>query len=180
MTATRGAGVVGAGQVAAVAARTLRRRGFDGPIDLIGAEPHAPYQRPPLSKEYLADGARDDLFLLGEQWRAKNEVSLHLGVPAIQIRPQDRTVELADGSSMPADVVLIATGGRARRLPGVEGHRIHYLRTLDDADRLLGPAMELANEAQMEMFMYAQQLADQRRADTTTQVVPGGIDQRSE
>ena len=136
MTATRGAVVIGAGQVAAVAARTLRRRGFDGPIDLIGAESHPPYQRPPLSKEYLADGAREDLFLLGEPWRAKNEVSLHLGVPAMQIRPQDGAVELADGSSVPADVVLIATGGRARRLPGVEGDRIHYLRTLDDADRL--------------------------------------------
>ena len=66
--------VIGAGQVAAVAARTLRRRGFDGSIDLIGAESHPPYQRPPLSKEYLADGAREDLFLLGEPWRAKNEV----------------------------------------------------------------------------------------------------------
>lgn len=136
MTTERGVVVIGAGQVAAVAARTLRRRGFDGRIDLIGAESHPPYQRPPLSKEYLADGAREDLFLLGEPWRAKNEVSVHLGVPATQIRPPERLVELADGTEVPADVVLIATGGRARRLPGAEGDRIHYLRTLDDADRL--------------------------------------------
>lgn len=136
MTTMRGVVVVGAGQVAAVAARTLRRRGFDGRIDLIGAERHAPYQRPPLSKEYLGDGSREGLFLLGEQWRTKNEVSLHLGVPATRIRPRERVVELANGVEFSADAVLIATGGRARRLPGVEGDRIHYLRTLDDADRL--------------------------------------------
>ncbi|MGH8961086.1 MAG: NAD(P)/FAD-dependent oxidoreductase [Jatrophihabitantaceae bacterium] len=136
MTALRSVVVVGAGQVAAIAARTLRRRGFAGRIDLIGAESHAPYQRPPLSKEYLADGDRDELFLLSEPWLAKNEVSLHLGVAAERIRPADRAVELADGTTIDADAVLLATGGRARRLPGVEGDRIHYLRTLDDADRL--------------------------------------------
>jgi 3-phenylpropionate/trans-cinnamate dioxygenase ferredoxin reductase component len=136
MTATRRVVVVGAGQVAAIAARTLRRRGFDGSIDLVGAEHHPPYQRPPLSKEYLAEGDRDELFLLTEPWLAKNEVTVRLGVPALRIRPGDGCVELADGTEIAADTVLLGTGGRARRLPGVEGERIHYLRTLDDADRL--------------------------------------------
>jgi 3-phenylpropionate/trans-cinnamate dioxygenase ferredoxin reductase component len=136
MTARRRVVIIGAGQAAAVAARTLRRRGFDGSIDLIGAEKHPPYQRPPLSKEYLADGDQDELYLLSESWRTKNEVTLHLGVPAEVIHPVDRAVGLSDGQMLPANAVLIATGGRARRLPRVEGERIHYLRTLEDADRL--------------------------------------------
>lgn len=141
--------IVGAGQTAAVAARTLRRRGFDGRIELIGAEPHPPYQRPPLTKEYLAAGAdasREDLFLLDEQWCAANDVNLRLGQRAVRINPAEFAVDLADGSRVRADKVLIATGGAARKLPGVRGERVHYLRTLDDADQLrslLGPGVRL-------------------------------------
>lgn len=128
--------IVGAGQAAAVAARTLRRRGFDGRIEIIGAEQHRPYQRPPLTKEYLAGGDGDDLFLMDEKWSAANDVNLHLGRRAVRIRPADVAVDLADGSQIHADKVLIATGGAARKLPGVHGERVHYLRTLDDATRL--------------------------------------------
>ena len=138
MTTPQRVVVIGAGQTAAVAARTLRRRGFDGRIVLVGAERHAPYQRPPLSKEYLTDGDRHELDLLSEQWLEKNDVSLQLGVPARRIRPPDSAVELENGTVVEADAVLLATGGRARRLPGVDGERIHYLRTVDDADRLRG------------------------------------------
>jgi 3-phenylpropionate/trans-cinnamate dioxygenase ferredoxin reductase subunit len=127
---------IGAGQTAAVAARTLRRRGFDGRIELIGDEELPPYQRPPLSKDYLAAGDDDGLFLLTEKWCADNDVHLRLGSPAARIHPDRAAVELADGSEIAADGVLIATGGAARRLPGVEGDRVHYLRTLPDADRL--------------------------------------------
>jgi 3-phenylpropionate/trans-cinnamate dioxygenase ferredoxin reductase component len=133
---TRTIVTIGAGQAAAVAARTLRRRGFDGRIELLGEEPEAPYQRPPLSKEYLAGDDDCGLYLLSEEWCAKNDVHLRLGQPAVQIRPERGVVELADGTEIAADAVLIATGGSARRLPGVRGERIHYLRTLRDADRL--------------------------------------------
>lgn len=128
--------VIGAGQAAAVAARTLRRRGFDGRIELIGAESHRPYQRPPLTKDYLANGDDDDLFLLDEQWCSANDVHLRLGKRAVRVRPDEGSIDLADGTRVRADKVLIATGGAARRLPGVRGERIHYLRTLDDANRL--------------------------------------------
>lgn len=130
--------VVGAGQAAAVAARTLRRRGYDGRIELVGAERHRPYQRPPLSKEYLAgdDGAADELFLLPEQWCADKDVHMRLGVAVSRIRNGSGAVELADGSEVAADAVLIATGGRPREWPGVTSERIHYLRTVDDSDKL--------------------------------------------
>jgi 3-phenylpropionate/trans-cinnamate dioxygenase ferredoxin reductase subunit len=128
--------IIGGGQTAAVAARTLRRRGFDGQIEIIGAESYPPYQRPPLTKEYLAGGDGEDLFLLDEQWCHANDVTLHLGRRAVRVRPADVAVDLADGSQIRADKVLVATGGAARRLPGVRGERVHYLRTLDDANRL--------------------------------------------
>lgn len=130
---------VGAGQTAAVAARTLRRRGFDGRITLVGDEPHAPYQRPPLSKELL-DGSQGpaDAELLSEQWCRDNDVELRLGATARRIDTVARAVELADGSTIPGDRVLIATGARARRLPfPVEDDaRVIHLRGLDDALRL--------------------------------------------
>lgn len=128
--------IVGAGQTAAVAARTLRRRGFDGRIEIIGAEPHPPYQRPPLTKQYLAGIESEELFLLDEQWCAANDVHLRLGQRALRVRAAEAAVDLADGTQVAADKVLIATGGAARKLPGVRGDRVHYLRTVDDADRL--------------------------------------------
>jgi 3-phenylpropionate/trans-cinnamate dioxygenase ferredoxin reductase component len=129
--------VAGAGQTAAVAARTLRRRGFEGRVTLVGAEPHVPYQRPPLSKEYLAgEDGRDELYLLTPDWCECNGVELRLGAAATAIRPAERSLELADGSSLRAGALLIATGGRPRRLPGIEGDRVRYLRTIEDADRL--------------------------------------------
>ncbi|MEU8799612.1 FAD-dependent oxidoreductase [Spirillospora sp. NPDC048819] len=129
--------VAGAGQTAAVAARTLRRRGFDGRLTLVGAEHEAPYQRPPLSKEYLAgEQDRDELCVLTPEWCEANDVELRLGVRAAAIRPGDRSLELADGSSLRGDALLIATGGRPRHLPGVTGDRVRYLRTIADADRL--------------------------------------------
>jgi 3-phenylpropionate/trans-cinnamate dioxygenase ferredoxin reductase subunit len=129
--------VVGAGQSAAVAARTLRRLGFDGAVTLLGAEPVAPYQRPPLSKEYLAgEAGAEELALLTAEWCAANRVELRLGAAAVSVRAAERAVQLADGSVLRADALLVATGGRPRRLPGVEGERVRYLRTVADADRL--------------------------------------------
>lgn len=130
---------VGAGQTAAVAARTLRRRGFDGRIVLLGDEPHAPYQRPPLSKEFLSDpDAADSLWLLPQKWRADNDVEIVTGAHVTRIDNATATVEFADGTHLAADAVLLATGGRPRTMPvhGPHPERVQYLRTLDDAQAL--------------------------------------------
>ncbi|WP_199432306.1 NAD(P)/FAD-dependent oxidoreductase [Qaidamihabitans albus] len=128
--------LIGAGQSAAVAARTLRRHGFDGRIEIIGAEPDPPYQRPPLSKEYLESGDPEGLFLLTEPWCAEKDVRLRLGERVSGIDPAAGRVLLASGGSVRADAALIATGARARTLPGITGERVHTLRTKHDADRL--------------------------------------------
>ncbi|WP_396899112.1 NAD(P)/FAD-dependent oxidoreductase [Mycolicibacterium sp.] len=130
---------VGAGQTAAVAARTLRRRGFDGRIVLIGDEPHAPYQRPPLSKEFLSGAdTSDSLEILPPQWRADNDIELLTGTEVVRVDTAAGRVELARGPAIDADAVLFATGGQPRRLsvPGPRPDLVHYLRTVDDARRL--------------------------------------------
>jgi 3-phenylpropionate/trans-cinnamate dioxygenase ferredoxin reductase subunit len=128
--------VVGAGHVAASTARALRRRGFAGAVVLVGDEPVGPYQRPHLSKERLSHGGEDGLWLLDPNWCAANDVTLRTGSPVERIAADTGAVLLADGSSIPADFVVLATGGRPRRLPGVEGDRVHHIRTLADSDRL--------------------------------------------
>ncbi|HEX5533548.1 MAG TPA: NAD(P)/FAD-dependent oxidoreductase, partial [Actinomycetales bacterium] len=129
--------IVGGGQAAAVAARTLRRRKFTGSITVIGDEPVAPYQRPPLSKEYLAgEQDLDEVILLDEDFRAAKSIEVMTGTRVERIDAAAGRVELAGGGEVPGDAFLLATGSRARRLPGVEGERVIYLRTLDDATRL--------------------------------------------
>jgi 3-phenylpropionate/trans-cinnamate dioxygenase ferredoxin reductase subunit len=126
---------VGAGQAAVAAVRLLRRRGFDGRVTVLSDENHAPYQRPPLSKEYLrGDTEPEDVTLLDEAWCTENAVELRLGVRAESVA--EGRIHLTDGCEVESDAVLLATGVRARRLPGVEGERVVHLRTLDDAARL--------------------------------------------
>ncbi|HXT92213.1 MAG TPA: FAD-dependent oxidoreductase [Trebonia sp.] len=136
MSGPRTAVLVGGGQGSAAAARALRRRGYDGAVVVIAGEPHRPYQRPPLSKEYLTTGDASSLELLPEQYCSANAVEVRTGVRAVKVSPADGTVVLDDGSSIRADAVLLATGARARRLRGVDGDGVHYLRDRDDADRL--------------------------------------------
>ena len=123
--------VVGASAAGLAAVETLRREGYDGTVTLVGDEPHAPYDRPPLSKQLLAsewEAAR--LALRTSADLAALDVDLRLGVPATGLSLTERTVQLADGSDIPYDGLILATGVRPRRLPG-EG--AHVLRTLDDA-----------------------------------------------
>ena len=141
---------IGAGQAAAVAARNLRRRGFDGRIVLLGDEPHPPYQRPPLSKEFLsgAEGL-DSLWILPQKWLADNDIDIVTGVEVRRVDAATRTVQIDGCPDIEADAVLFATGGRPRTLPvpGPRPELIHYLRTLDDATRLaplLTPGRRLA------------------------------------
>jgi len=128
--------VVGASLAGVSTVRALRAQGFDGRITVVGAEPHAPYDRPPLSKVFLTAPdepspdplVRDDEDL-GVEW--------HLGARAVALDPVPHTVTLDDGTRISADAVVLATGARARRLRAAEGLAgVHVLRTLDDARAL--------------------------------------------
>ncbi|MDG5805823.1 FAD-dependent oxidoreductase [Streptomyces ossamyceticus] len=128
--------VVGASLAGLSAARSLRKQGYDGRLVVIGDELHRPYDRPPLSKEFLSGGlGESDLALEtdGEDLRAE----WLLGTRAVGLDARERTVRLADGGAVRADGIVIATGAAARRLPGSEGLAgVHVLRTLDDARAL--------------------------------------------
>ncbi len=128
--------MVGASLAGLSAARSLRRQGYDGRLVVIGDELHRPYDRPPLSKEFLSGvlGERDlALETDGEDLRAE----WLLGTRAVGLDARERTVRLADGGSVRADGIVIATGAAARQLPGSEGLAgVHVLRTLDDARAL--------------------------------------------
>ncbi|WP_328543862.1 NAD(P)/FAD-dependent oxidoreductase [Streptomyces europaeiscabiei] len=128
--------VVGASLAGLSAARSLRKQGYDGRLVVIGDESHRPYDRPPLSKEFLAgDLGEADLALEtdGEDLRAQ----WLLGARATGLDRTRRAVRLADGREIQADGLVIATGAAARRLPGSEGLAgVHVLRTLDDARAL--------------------------------------------
>jgi 3-phenylpropionate/trans-cinnamate dioxygenase ferredoxin reductase subunit len=126
--------IVGAGQAAASAAHTLRGEGYDGGIVILGEEAHLPYQRPPLSKELLL-GTKDAdaTAILPADWYERSEVEVRRGVRVSRVVPSTRAVELEDGTSLVASGVLLATGGRPRRIPGWDGERVLYLRDLTDA-----------------------------------------------
>lgn len=139
--------IVGASLAGVQAAQALRRKEFDGRISIVGAEPHLPYDRPPLSKSFLTDDEVDEDKLrlrpvvdpdqLGVDW--------HLGSPATALRRPEGSaagddgfeIELGDGSTVTADGLIVATGARARALPGTDDiDGVHVLRTLDDARAL--------------------------------------------
>ncbi|MEU2776345.1 FAD-dependent oxidoreductase [Streptomyces sp. NPDC007162] len=128
--------VVGASLAGLSAARSLRQRGYDGRLVMIGDEPHRPYDRPPLSKEFLAGTVGEaDLAL------ERDDEELHaewlLGARAVGLDRTTRTIGLADGREVRADGVVVATGASARTLPGTDGLAgVHSLRTLDDARAL--------------------------------------------
>ncbi|MFF7521448.1 NAD(P)/FAD-dependent oxidoreductase [Streptomyces pseudovenezuelae] len=123
--------VVGASAAGLATVETLRREGYDGTITLVGEETEPPYDRPPLSKQLLAaEWEADRLALRTSADLAALDLDLRLGVAATGLEPGTRTVRLADGSEVPYDGMVVATGVRPRRLPG-EG--AHVLRTLGDA-----------------------------------------------
>jgi len=131
--------IVGANLTGGAAATTLRTEAFDGPVTLIGAEPHPPYERPPLSKEYLrGEVTAESTLLHPASWYGENDVELRLGQRARRIDPQGRFVELDGGERVPFDAALVATGGENRRLsiPGHELEGVFELRTLEDGDRI--------------------------------------------
>ena len=132
--------VVGGGQAAAQAVQTLRQHNYAGAITLLCDEPHAPYQRPPLSKKYLAgELPRERLLLRPAAFYAEKNVTLELGCRVAELELAARRVRLADGRTLDYDRLLLATGSRPRRLdvPGVALRGVHYLRTIADVDGIV-------------------------------------------
>jgi 3-phenylpropionate/trans-cinnamate dioxygenase ferredoxin reductase subunit len=131
--------IVGASLAGATAAVTLRDEGADGTVTLIGAEKEPPYERPPLSKAYLRGEVPFDKALVRPAaFYTEHGIETMFGTRATRIDPSERFVELEDQRRVPFDALLIATGGRNRRvsIPGGDLAGIYQLRTVQDADRI--------------------------------------------
>jgi 3-phenylpropionate/trans-cinnamate dioxygenase ferredoxin reductase component len=131
--------IVGAGLAGAKAAEALRAQGFGGQIVLLGAERHRPYERPPLSKGYLQGGTTlNSVFVHPPEWYAEQHIDLRLDTTVTAVERDRHLLHTADGSRVRYDKLLLATGATARKLtvPGADHTRVHYLRSLDDSDRL--------------------------------------------
>ena len=130
--------IVGASLAGVRAAESLRQGGFTGEVTIVGAEPHMPYDRPPLSKKYLAgEWDADRTALRKPEVFDELRAEWLLGVPAASLDAESRTVTLADGRTVQGDGVIVCTGATPRRLPAQPDLAgIHVLRTLDDATRL--------------------------------------------
>jgi 3-phenylpropionate/trans-cinnamate dioxygenase ferredoxin reductase subunit len=131
--------IVGAGLAGAKAAEALRVQGFDGRIVLLGEEPHRPYERPPLSKDYLSGkSGREQIFVHPESWYAEHDVELRLGRAVTAIDRNTHQLTCADGSRLGYDKLLLATGSSPRTLsiPGSDADGVHYLRRLEDSEQI--------------------------------------------
>ena len=131
--------IVGASLAGAKAAETLRDEGFDGRIVLIGSEAERPYERPPLSKDYLrGEAGRDKVYVHPEGFYAEREIELRLDSTVVSLDTGAREAELDDGTRLGYDRLLLTTGSEPRRLPvpGAELEGVLYLRSVDDSDAL--------------------------------------------
>ncbi|HSZ51408.1 MAG TPA: FAD-dependent oxidoreductase [Caulobacteraceae bacterium] len=142
--------IVGAGHAGGAAAAQLRQYGYDKPIVMVGEEPIAPYQRPPLSKAWLKGEAdADSLALKPDSFYEQANIELILGVTVVAVSRESKTVTLSDGRVLPYGFLIIATGARARPLPvpGSDLEGVMVLRSAADAEGLkavLGPGKRLA------------------------------------
>jgi 3-phenylpropionate/trans-cinnamate dioxygenase ferredoxin reductase component len=131
--------IVGASLAGATAAETLRKEGFEGRIVLIGTEDERPYERPPLSKDYLrGESGRDKVYVHDEGFYAEHGIDLRLGRTATSLDTASGEVVLDDGERLAYDRLLLATGAEPRRLaiPGGELDEVLYLRSVQDSDTL--------------------------------------------
>ena len=130
--------IVGASLAGAKAAETLREEGFDGRIVLVGAEPERPYERPPLSKDYLRGEAEGKPYVHDESFYAEHEIELRTSTQAQRIDAAGSEVVLADGETIAFDRLLLTTGAEPRRLsvPGGELDGVLYLRTIEDSEAI--------------------------------------------
>jgi 3-phenylpropionate/trans-cinnamate dioxygenase ferredoxin reductase subunit len=133
--------IAGASLAGAKAAETLRTEGFDGRVVLVGAEDERPYERPPLSKDYLrGEVGREKVYVHDEGFYASHDIELRLGRTAVSLSPSTSELLLDDGERMRYDRLLLTTGAEPRRLPvpGSELDGVLYLRTVEDSDVLRG------------------------------------------
>src|SRR5688500_4003603 len=131
--------IVGASLAGAKAAETLREEGFDGRIVLVGSEEVRPYERPPLSKDYLrGEAGREKVYVHDEGFYAEHDIELRLGRTAVSLDTANTRLELDDGEQLSYDRLLLATGAEPRRLPvpGAELDGVFYLRSVRDSDAL--------------------------------------------
>jgi len=138
--------VVGAGQAGLALVARLRADGFEGPVTLIGAEPHPPYQRPPLSKDYLlGEMERERLYLRPESFYAEHDIDLRLGAGVAAIDTGRQVVILETGGEVPYDELVLTTGSSPRRLPAAIGGDLDgvlTMRDIGDADALAPSLVE--------------------------------------
>ncbi|MCV7064669.1 FAD-dependent oxidoreductase [Mycolicibacterium farcinogenes] len=150
MTTSSTFAIVGGGLAGAKAAEALRDNDFDGHVVLFAAEDRLPYERPPLSKEYLAGKKTlDDFTVDPAAWYRDHNIELRLGTEVTGIDAAAHTVTLPDGTTVGYGKLLLATGSASRRppIPGADAAGVHYLRTIDDAETLsagLTPGSTLA------------------------------------
>ncbi len=136
--------IVGGGLAAAKAAEELRERGYDGQVTLLGAEPHLPYERPPLSKSVLLGEKDPDSTAAQEpDWYEQHGIDVRVSSSVSSIDLERRVVATDDGE-LGYDELLVATGSEPRRLPAIDssGARVAYLRTLDDNAALRAALLE--------------------------------------
>src|SRR4051812_18114358 len=134
--------IVGAGQAAAQLVLSLRQGGYKEPIRMIGDEPYAPYQRPPLSKKFLTERpAAETLYFRAENFWSEQGVTVDFGVAVAAIDRAIKQITLGDGRIVEYGTLIIATGTRARPLPlpGADLPGVFSLRQIDDVRRLRGP-----------------------------------------
>ncbi|MCV7298740.1 FAD-dependent oxidoreductase [Mycobacterium barrassiae] len=139
MTTSSTFAIVGGGLAGAKAAEALRDKDFDGHVVLFAAEEHLPYERPPLSKEFLLGKKQFEEFTAASSaWYRDHHVELQLGTEVTTIDPGAHTVSLPDDTTVSYDKLLLATGSSPRRppIPGADADGVHYLRTIDDAKAL--------------------------------------------
>ncbi|MGN6870035.1 MAG: NAD(P)/FAD-dependent oxidoreductase [Solirubrobacteraceae bacterium] len=131
--------IVGASLAGAKAAEELRGRGFDGRVVLIGAEPERPYERPPLTKDYLrGESPREKAYVHDTDFYNEHEIELLTGTTVATLHPGASRITLADGRELGFDRLLLTTGAEPRRIavPGADLAGVHYLRSLADCDQL--------------------------------------------
>ena len=170
--------IVGASLAGGTAAATLRKEGFEGRVVLMGEEPRLPYERPPLSKEYLrGEQPFEDALVRPSTFYASNDIETHFGTRATRVDPVEKVVELEGGERVRYDKVLLATGSRNRRfpLPGLDLEGVYDLRTVEDCDRIRKDIAPGRRAAVVGMgFIGSEIAASLRQLDVEVVVVEGG------
>src|SRR5690348_12492338 len=139
MTDDRTFVVVGGGLAGAKSVEALRERGFEGRVVLLAGEAHLPYERPPLSKDYLKTGEKlEDAFVHDEQWYADHDIDLRLGTTVASFDRSEKVVVTEAGERIGYDRLLLATGSAPRRLslPGADLDGVLTLRTIEESQAI--------------------------------------------